>query len=57
MQIVARVQVGARPVHIYSVVGTVWSHSDAQGTFDVIALAKPTVLNTSSVPVSLATQS
>jgi hypothetical protein len=37
-QIVARIKVGARPVHIYSInqTSSIWSHSDAEGSFYVI---------------------
>jgi hypothetical protein len=42
-QVVARIKVGARPVHLYSVneTSTVWSHSDAEGVFYVIPLDNP----------------
>lgn len=51
---------GPLPVHIYVVNPTreVWSHSDTDGTFDVIAVADiaagdVTKLNATNVPVSL----
>jgi hypothetical protein len=39
-QVVARIKVGARPVHMYSInqTSSVWAHSDAEGTFYVIPL-------------------
>lgn len=54
MQIVARVSVSPRPVHIYAVDLTqeVWTHSDADGTFDIFSVDEPSQLNTSNVPVS-----
>ncbi|KAL0017780.1 hypothetical protein WJX77_011291 [Trebouxia sp. C0004] len=47
-EIVARVEVNPRPVHIYVVNPTqeVWSHSDTYGTFDIIAVGEPSELNT-----------
>ena len=40
MQIVGRVQVGALPVHGYSIpqLGQFWAHSDINGTFSVISV-------------------
>ena len=59
MQIIARVSVNPLPVHIYVVNPTreVWSHSDEDGTFDVISIediaaGDPTQLNATNVPVS-----
>ena len=59
MQIIARVSVSPLPVHIYVVNPTreVWTHSDEDGTFDVISIgdiadSDPTQLNATSVPVS-----
>ena len=60
LQIIARVSVSPLPVHIYVVNPTreVWTHSDTDGTFDVIAVADiaagdVTSLNATNVPVSL----
>ena len=38
LQIVARVRVGGRPVHAYAVnqTSTVWTHSDAEGSFYLV---------------------
>ena len=54
MQIVARVQIGASPVHIYYVneTSTAWSHSDNQGTFFVLTPQSATNITlTTTVPV------
>ncbi|DBA84773.1 TPA: hypothetical protein ACH3X1_005812 [Trebouxia sp. C0004] len=55
--VIARVSVGPLPVHIYVINPTreVWSHSDTDGTFDVIAVADiaagdVTKLNATNVP-------
>lgn len=42
-QVVARIKVGARPVHMYSInqTSSVWAHSDAEGTFYVIPVDNP----------------
>lgn len=56
MQIVARIKVGARPVHLYSVnqTSSIWSHSDAEGSFYVIPVNNSQNLTvTRVVPVSL----
>ena len=45
---------GSRPVHLYSVnqTNSVWSHSDAEGTFYVIALTASSNLSVvAKVPV------
>ncbi len=54
MQIVARVSVSPRPVHVYAVDLTqeVWTHSDTDGTFDIFNLDEPSQLNKTNVPVS-----
>jgi hypothetical protein len=54
MQIVARVEVGPNPVHIYGVRSTkeVWTHPDKGGDFYVISLANISSLNATRVPVS-----
>ena len=58
MQIIARVSVSPLPVHIYVVNPTreVWTHSDTDGTFDVIAVSDVAAgnLTATKVPVSLA---
>lgn len=53
-QIVDRIQVQPRPVHIYTIQQTqqVWSHSDATGNFSIISISRAGSLN-STVPVSL----
>ncbi|KAK9840520.1 hypothetical protein WJX84_006832, partial [Apatococcus fuscideae] len=50
-QVVDRVQVQPRPVHIYTVQQTqqVWSHSDATGNFSIISVSKAGSLN-STIP-------
>jgi hypothetical protein len=55
VQIVARIKVGARPVHIYSInqTSSIWSHSDAEGSFYVIPVNNSQNLTaTAIVPVS-----
>ena len=56
LQIIARVSVSPLPVHIYVVNPTreVWTHSDTDGTFDVIAVADIAAgnLTATKVPVS-----
>jgi hypothetical protein len=54
MHIVARVEVGPNPVHIYGVQSTkeVWTHPDEGGDFYVISLANISSLNSTRVPVS-----
>ena len=39
-QVINRIQVAPRPVHMFAVPETlqVWAHSDAEGTFDVISI-------------------
>ena len=58
LQIIARVEVSPLPVHIYVVNPTreVWTHSDTDGTFDVISTADVAAgnLTATKVPVSLA---
>ena len=58
LQIIARVEVSPLPVHIYVVNPTreVWTHSDTDGTFDVISVADVAAgnLTATKVPVSLA---
>jgi len=46
-QVVNRIQVGPRPVHMFAVPETlqVWAHSDAAGTFDVISIDDADSLN------------
>lgn len=53
-KVAARVRVGGRPVHAYSInqTNTVWSHSDAEGAFYVIA-----VNNSQNVTVATTVQS
>ena len=60
VQIIARVSVSPLPVHIYVVNPTreVWTHSDTDGTFDVIAIAdianaNVTTLNATKVEVKV----
>ena len=57
LQIVDRVQVQPRPVHIYAVTQTqqVWVHSDTTGYFDIIDVAAAGSLN-STVLVSSSTR-
>ena len=52
LQFISRVAVGGKPVHLYWVAetATMWSHSDAEGTFYVIRLADTSLVNT-TVPV------
>ncbi len=55
LQVAARIRVGGRPVHAYSInqTNTVWSHSDAEGTFYVIAVNNSQNLTVATtVPVS-----
>lgn len=54
-QVAARIRVGGRPVHAYSInqTNTVWSHSDAEGIFYVIAVNNSQNLTVArTVPVS-----
>ena len=54
-QVIDRIQVGPRPVHMFAVPETleVWTHSDAAGTFDVISIDDTDSLN-ATVAVSCA---
>ena len=59
LQIIARVAVSPLPVHIYVVnpAREIWTHSDTDGTFDVIAVADiaagdVTTLSATNVAVS-----
>ena len=58
MQIVGRVQVGALPVHGYSIpqLGQFWAHSDINGTFSVISATNVNA-TAATVAVSLASLS
>lgn len=55
LQIIARIEVSPLPVHIYVVNPTreVWTHSDADGTFDVIAIADVAAGNLTATKVSV----
>ena len=46
-QVINRIVVGPRPVHMFAVPETleVWAHSDAAGTFDVISIDDTNKLN------------
>ena len=50
----ARVEMGALPVHGYAVTQTkeFWSHSDYDGSFWTISVDDVSQLNTSDIPVS-----
>jgi hypothetical protein len=52
-KVVSKVSVGPRPVHLYAIpeLQTIWTHSDGQGTFDVIAMDDVSKLSATSIKV------
>ncbi len=53
LQVVSKVAVGPRPVHLYAIpeLQTVWTHSDGLGAFDVIHIDDISKLRASQVKV------
>lgn len=57
MQVVSRVPVNPRPVHVYLVSqrSQVWAHSSMNGVFDVIPVPPPVLANPNLTVVKVST--
>ena len=53
LQVVSKIPVGGRPVHIYAIpeLQTVWTHSDSSGSFDVVNITDASKLSASKIKV------